>query len=136
MHFTIWIAFFKNLSGIHSMCTWIISIWFAGLCLIQHESNYNTAAINHNTNGSTDYGIFQVRQKYFHENSFVNSLQYQVGSQFSSSVCYTYPILINAIKQHAMRCVYYDSIYSHLSHGVLLWGNFLLTLQMFCIQRK
>ena len=26
----------------------------------QYESSYNTGATNHNTNGSIDYGIFQV----------------------------------------------------------------------------
>lgn len=32
------------------------------VCLVQHESNFNTEAINkENTDGSYDWGIFQVR---------------------------------------------------------------------------
>uniref|UniRef100_H2MKJ6 lysozyme n=2 Tax=Oryzias latipes TaxID=8090 RepID=H2MKJ6_ORYLA len=30
------------------------------VCLTQHESRFNTNAINHNRDGSTDYGIFQI----------------------------------------------------------------------------
>ena len=33
------------------------------VCLAEHESSLNTGATNHNTNGSDDYGIFQVRKK-------------------------------------------------------------------------
>ena len=29
----------------------------------QYESSYNTGATNHNTNGSIDYGIFQVTDR-------------------------------------------------------------------------
>uniref|UniRef100_A0A8C8SMJ8 lysozyme n=1 Tax=Pelusios castaneus TaxID=367368 RepID=A0A8C8SMJ8_9SAUR len=34
-------------------------------CLVQHESNYNTRAINRNKNRSTDYGLFQINSKYW-----------------------------------------------------------------------
>ncbi|XP_046906345.1 lysozyme C isoform X2 [Hypomesus transpacificus] len=35
------------------------------VCLAKWESNYNTEAINHNTDGSTDYGIFQINSRYW-----------------------------------------------------------------------
>uniref|UniRef100_A0A8C4EQE4 lysozyme n=1 Tax=Dicentrarchus labrax TaxID=13489 RepID=A0A8C4EQE4_DICLA len=38
------------------------------VCLTQHESNYNTGAINHNTDGSTDYGIFQINSRWWCNN--------------------------------------------------------------------
>ncbi|XP_028457071.1 lysozyme C [Perca flavescens] len=38
------------------------------VCLSKWESNYNTAAINHNTDGSTDYGIFQINSRWWCNN--------------------------------------------------------------------
>uniref|UniRef100_A0A240PMQ9 Lysozyme n=1 Tax=Anopheles atroparvus TaxID=41427 RepID=A0A240PMQ9_ANOAO len=36
------------------------------LCIAQNESGYNTAALNtKNTNGSMDYGMFQINNKYW-----------------------------------------------------------------------
>uniref|UniRef100_A0AAY5F601 lysozyme n=1 Tax=Electrophorus electricus TaxID=8005 RepID=A0AAY5F601_ELEEL len=35
------------------------------VCLTKHESNYNTQAINHNHDNSTDYGIFQINNRYW-----------------------------------------------------------------------
>ncbi|XP_056592461.1 lysozyme C II-like [Triplophysa dalaica] len=35
------------------------------VCLIRSESSYNTAAKNHNKNGSKDYGIFQINSNYW-----------------------------------------------------------------------
>uniref|UniRef100_A0A8C6TUH3 lysozyme n=1 Tax=Neogobius melanostomus TaxID=47308 RepID=A0A8C6TUH3_9GOBI len=35
------------------------------VCLTQHESNYNTRATNRNTDGSTDYGIFQINSRWW-----------------------------------------------------------------------
>ncbi|KAM3599469.1 uncharacterized protein V6R79_006458 [Siganus canaliculatus] len=35
------------------------------VCLSQWESSYNTKAINRNTNGSTDYGIFQINSRWW-----------------------------------------------------------------------
>ncbi|KAK7929865.1 hypothetical protein WMY93_006260 [Mugilogobius chulae] len=35
------------------------------VCLTQHESGFNTRATNRNTDGSTDYGIFQINSKYW-----------------------------------------------------------------------
>ncbi|CAK6972529.1 lysozyme C-like [Scomber scombrus] len=35
------------------------------VCLTKWESTYNTQAINHNTDGSTDYGIFQINSRYW-----------------------------------------------------------------------
>ncbi|TNM92437.1 hypothetical protein fugu_019449 [Takifugu bimaculatus] len=35
------------------------------VCLSKWESQYNTNAINHNTDGSTDYGIFQINSRWW-----------------------------------------------------------------------
>ncbi|XP_034753053.1 lysozyme C-like [Etheostoma cragini] len=35
------------------------------VCLSRHESSYNTAAINKNRDGSTDYGIFQINSRWW-----------------------------------------------------------------------
>ncbi|XP_055079519.1 uncharacterized protein LOC129456438 [Periophthalmus magnuspinnatus] len=37
----------------------------SGVCLTENESHYNTRAINRNTDGSTDYGIFQINSRYW-----------------------------------------------------------------------
>ncbi|CAC5390101.1 LYZ [Mytilus coruscus] len=36
-----------------------------GLCLVKHESNYKYDAVGTNSNGSKDYGIFQMNSNYF-----------------------------------------------------------------------
>ncbi|XP_060765145.1 lysozyme C [Neoarius graeffei] len=38
------------------------------LCLAKHESNYNTDAIDHDADGSTDYGIFQINDRWWCSN--------------------------------------------------------------------
>ncbi|KAM9841319.1 lysozyme C [Aulostomus maculatus] len=43
----------------YSLANWV--------CLSQWESNYNTRATNHNTDGSTDYGIFQINSRWWCE---------------------------------------------------------------------
>ncbi|XP_052872831.1 lysozyme c-1-like [Anopheles cruzii] len=35
------------------------------MCLVQSESNFKSDATNKNTNGSTDYGLFQINNKYW-----------------------------------------------------------------------
>uniref|UniRef100_A0A240PLP5 Glycosyl hydrolases family 22 (GH22) domain-containing protein n=1 Tax=Anopheles christyi TaxID=43041 RepID=A0A240PLP5_9DIPT len=36
------------------------------MCLVQHESGFNTAALNtKNSNGSRDYGIFQINNRFW-----------------------------------------------------------------------
>ncbi|XP_069051086.1 lysozyme C II-like [Lepisosteus oculatus] len=35
------------------------------VCMSKWESNNNTAAINHNSDGSTDYGIFQINSRWW-----------------------------------------------------------------------
>ncbi|XP_045081289.1 lysozyme C II-like [Coregonus clupeaformis] len=35
------------------------------VCLSKWESSYNTQATNRNTDGSTDYGIFQINSRYW-----------------------------------------------------------------------
>ncbi|KAJ0051069.1 hypothetical protein NL108_012303, partial [Boleophthalmus pectinirostris] len=43
------------------------------VCLTQHESNYNTRATNRNTDGSTDYGIFQINSRWWCRDGGVSS---------------------------------------------------------------
>ena len=38
------------------------------VCLSKWESSYNTRAINRNTDGSTDYGIFQINSRWWCDN--------------------------------------------------------------------
>uniref|UniRef100_A0A665TNP4 lysozyme n=1 Tax=Echeneis naucrates TaxID=173247 RepID=A0A665TNP4_ECHNA len=38
------------------------------VCLTTHESSLNTRAINHNSDGSTDYGIFQINSRWWCDN--------------------------------------------------------------------
>ncbi|XP_062268797.1 lysozyme C [Platichthys flesus] len=44
----------------NSLANWV--------CLSHGESNYNTRATNHNTDGSTDYGIFQINSRWWCNN--------------------------------------------------------------------
>ncbi|XP_056288152.1 lysozyme C-like [Pseudoliparis swirei] len=37
----------------------------SGVCLSKWESDYNTMATNHNTDGSTDFGIFQINSRFW-----------------------------------------------------------------------
>nr|XP_060618704.1 lysozyme C-like [Anolis sagrei ordinatus] len=47
---------FDNLVG-RRVADWV--------CLVQHESSYNTRAVNVNSNKSRDYGLFQINSKYW-----------------------------------------------------------------------
>lgn len=47
---------------------WFCSVCSAGVCLTENESHYRTDAINHNTDGSTDYGIFQINSRWWCDN--------------------------------------------------------------------
>nr|BAF75844.1 c-type lysozyme [Scophthalmus rhombus] len=49
----------NNYRGI-SLADWV--------CLSQWESSYNTRATNRNTDGSTDYGIFQINSRWWCNN--------------------------------------------------------------------
>ncbi|KAI1905163.1 hypothetical protein AGOR_G00013310 [Albula goreensis] len=48
------------------------------VCLAKWESDYNTDAINHNSDGSTDYGIFQINSRWWCSN----------GVTYSSNACH------------------------------------------------
>lgn len=48
-----------------AICISISSVLSAGVCLTKHESNYNTKATNRNTDGSTDFGIFQINSRWW-----------------------------------------------------------------------
>ncbi|XP_053675128.1 lysozyme c-1-like [Anopheles nili] len=55
-------ALFNNGIAKASIPNWI--------CLVQNESAFNTAATNKNKNGSTDYGLFQINNKYWCDSSY------------------------------------------------------------------
>ncbi|XP_053661911.1 lysozyme c-1 [Anopheles marshallii] len=40
------------------------------ICLVQNESAFRTSATNKNKNGSTDYGIFQINNKFWCDSSY------------------------------------------------------------------
>uniref|UniRef100_A0A182PRC9 Lysozyme n=1 Tax=Anopheles epiroticus TaxID=199890 RepID=A0A182PRC9_9DIPT len=40
------------------------------ICLVQNESAFSTSATNKNKNGSTDYGIFQINNKYWCDSGY------------------------------------------------------------------
>eukprot|EP00091_Calanus_sinicus_P005590 TRINITY_DN16035_c0_g1_i1.p1 TRINITY_DN16035_c0_g1~~TRINITY_DN16035_c0_g1_i1.p1 ORF type:complete len:204 (-),score=44.91 TRINITY_DN16035_c0_g1_i1:138-749(-) len=52
----------RELVDLHGFDFGTLGNW---VCLAQHESSYNTAATNDNTNGSRDYGIFQINDNYW-----------------------------------------------------------------------
>ncbi|XP_039593338.1 lysozyme C-1-like [Polypterus senegalus] len=43
------------------------------VCLAKWESDYNTNAENHNTDGSTDYGIFQINSRLWCRDGIIRS---------------------------------------------------------------
>ncbi|KAI5614254.1 lysozyme-like protein 2 precursor, partial [Silurus asotus] len=57
----------NGLAGYHgiSLANWV--------CLAKHESDYNTNALNRNTDGSTDYGIFQINNRWWCSNGSFHS---------------------------------------------------------------
>eukprot|EP00090_Calanus_glacialis_P006361 TRINITY_DN14963_c0_g1_i2.p1 TRINITY_DN14963_c0_g1~~TRINITY_DN14963_c0_g1_i2.p1 ORF type:complete len:243 (-),score=48.51 TRINITY_DN14963_c0_g1_i2:58-786(-) len=54
--------FARELVDLHGFDFGTLGNW---VCLAQYESSYNTAATNDNTNGSRDYGIFQINDNYW-----------------------------------------------------------------------
>ncbi|KAG5671028.1 hypothetical protein PVAND_001246 [Polypedilum vanderplanki] len=73
---TILIATFTfSEAKVFSKCEFVKTLYNAGVprnelrdwaCIAQYESNYNTAAINnYNTDGSKDFGIFQINSRYW-----------------------------------------------------------------------
>ncbi|XP_068429972.1 lysozyme C [Clinocottus analis] len=44
----------------HSLANWV--------CLSKWESSYDTMATNHNTDGTSDYGIFQINSRWWCDN--------------------------------------------------------------------
>ncbi|XP_049541918.1 lysozyme c-1-like [Anopheles darlingi] len=40
------------------------------ICLVQHESAFSSTATNKNKNGSTDYGLFQINNKYWCDSGY------------------------------------------------------------------
>ncbi|XP_069025154.1 lysozyme C-like [Embiotoca jacksoni] len=64
-----WARVLKN-NGMASYRGISLADW---VCLSQWESHYNTRAINRNTDGSTDYGIFQINSRYWCNDGGVSS---------------------------------------------------------------
>ncbi|XP_062869753.1 LOW QUALITY PROTEIN: lysozyme C-like [Trichomycterus rosablanca] len=57
----------NGMDGYHgiSLANWV--------CLTKHESDFNTRATNHNSDGSTDYGIFQINNRWWCSNGVFHS---------------------------------------------------------------
>ncbi|XP_042303785.1 lysozyme C, milk isozyme-like [Sceloporus undulatus] len=53
----------------YSLANWV--------CMAYHESSFNTDAINYDSNGSADFGIFQINSRYWCQN----------GDEYSSNIC-------------------------------------------------
>merc|ERR1711970_254785 len=51
-----------QLVNVHGLARATLGNW---VCLVQYESSYNTGATNDNTNGSRDYGLFQIHDNYW-----------------------------------------------------------------------
>ncbi|XP_026196308.1 lysozyme C-like [Anabas testudineus] len=64
-----WVRILKN-SGMDGYRGYSLANW---VCLSKWESSYNTQAINHNTDGSTDYGIFQINSRWWCSNGTPSS---------------------------------------------------------------
>ncbi|KAJ0051175.1 hypothetical protein NL108_015428 [Boleophthalmus pectinirostris] len=64
-----WARLLKS-KGMHNYREVSLAEW---VCLTQHESNYNTRATNRNTDGSTDYGIFQINSRWWCRDGGVSS---------------------------------------------------------------
>ncbi|KAA0193880.1 hypothetical protein HAZT_HAZT003128 [Hyalella azteca] len=59
----------KELKCIYGFAQSSLGDW---VCLVQHESSFNTAAVGQNK-GSKDYGLFQINDYYCLEYDFRNS---------------------------------------------------------------
>ncbi|XP_037549110.1 lysozyme C isoform X2 [Nematolebias whitei] len=49
------------------------------VCLTKWESSYNTEAVNHNSDGSTDFGIFQINSQWCKEGHSISSNACNLG---------------------------------------------------------
>merc|ERR1712066_1088592 len=54
--------FARELVNVHGLARATVGNW---VCLANYESSFNTGATNDNTNGSRDYGIFQINDNYW-----------------------------------------------------------------------
>ncbi|XP_034047938.1 lysozyme C-like [Thalassophryne amazonica] len=57
-------------NGMDGYCGVSLANW---VCLTQWESSYNTDAINHNPDQSTDYGIFQINSRWWCNDNVIPS---------------------------------------------------------------
>uniref|UniRef100_A0A1B0DCE0 lysozyme n=1 Tax=Phlebotomus papatasi TaxID=29031 RepID=A0A1B0DCE0_PHLPP len=79
------------------------------MCLIQSESNYDTRAINrHNTDGSWDYGLFQINDRYWCAGQYIG------GKNICGINCET---LLDAGLGYQIDCI--KTI--HREHGFYGW---------------
>uniref|UniRef100_A0A1Y9J087 Glycosyl hydrolases family 22 (GH22) domain-containing protein n=1 Tax=Anopheles quadriannulatus TaxID=34691 RepID=A0A1Y9J087_ANOQN len=75
-------------------------------CLVQWESSYSTTATHKNTDGSTDYGIFQINNAYWCDSHY--------GSNLCNIPCQN--LLTDDISED-IKCA--KIVYSH--HGFNAW---------------
>uniref|UniRef100_UPI003AB0287C lysozyme C II-like n=1 Tax=Centroberyx gerrardi TaxID=166262 RepID=UPI003AB0287C len=83
-------------NGMHNYRGNSLANW---VCLSKWESNYNTEAINHNSDGSTDYGIFQINSRWWCEDNRTPGSRNACGIQCSELLTDDVSIAINCAKR-------------------------------------
>ncbi|XP_069182334.1 lysozyme c-1-like [Procambarus clarkii] len=78
------------------------------VCLAQYESSFNTAATNKNTNGSRDYGIFQINDKYWCQGGIrtTNYCNIQCSSLLNSNIADDVACAQRIYKQQGFKAWY------------------------------
>ncbi|KAL0963181.1 hypothetical protein UPYG_G00350780 [Umbra pygmaea] len=69
------------------------------VCLAKWESDYNTQATNHNTDGSTDYGIFQINSYWWCNDGKTSRAKNGCGISCSDLMSDDLTVAINCAKR-------------------------------------
>ncbi|XP_071376789.1 lysozyme C II-like [Centroberyx affinis] len=83
-------------NGMDGYCGNSLANW---VCLSKWESGYNTGATNHNSDGSTDYGIFQINSRYWCEDNHTPGGRNVCGIQCSELLTGDVSIAIRCAKR-------------------------------------
>ncbi|XP_071762137.1 lysozyme C-like [Centroberyx gerrardi] len=75
----------------YSLANWV--------CLTQWESDFNTEAIDHDSDGSTDYGIFQINSRWWCQDYRTPGSENACGIQCSELLTDDVSIAINCAKR-------------------------------------
>uniref|UniRef100_A0A2M4A1S3 Putative lysozyme n=1 Tax=Anopheles triannulatus TaxID=58253 RepID=A0A2M4A1S3_9DIPT len=80
------------------------------ICLVQYESSFSSTATNKNSNGSTDYGLFQINNKFWCDSNY--------GANDCNITCKS---LINDDITDDIKC----ALLIHRRHGFNAWYGWL-----------